>query len=870
MKILHAAIVGALMTATQGMVAPAVAMAQETTVQAYRIPAGNLDDALRQYAAQNKLQLIYSADLVKGKRSTGLTGTYTQGEALHRLLSGTGVQTQQINARTISLKPGVQKAAPPAPNKNDAPGNKEAQAEPEPEVLDAMTVTGTRIRGGTTPSPVITIGSEQIREEGFADLGEVIRSIPQNFAGGQNPGVATGAHLGGESNQNITGGSGLNLRGLGADATLTLLNGRRMAYDGFAQAVDVSSIPTEAVERLEIVPDGASAIYGSDAIGGVANVILKRDYEGVAVGARYGSTADGGLTTHEYLATAGHAWSSGGLIATYRKVSVDPIFSDQRDYTESLPDPTTIYSGTRSYSGLISAHQDLGDRVELRLDMLRSKRDQPTYAAYPGFYYYFTPGASIFLVSPSLEISLAHDWSLTAGATYGKNDNIFETYSVDATGGSLAQYGCRCNSSRSYEVSGEGPLFTSSAGEVRLAVGGGYRKNEFSSKNYVTAQTTTNGDEGVRFAYAELNAPLVGGESGIAGAHRLAATVAVRSEDYDNFGRVTTPKLGLIYDPSADFTLKASWGKSFKAPTLNQQFSERQVYLMPVSMVGGTGYAPDATALISFGSNPDLQPERARSLSASLAFHPEALPDLEAELTWFDIEFSDRVVSPLASYSIALSNPDYAKFVDYSPSPAQQKAFLDAYGTFINYVGGDYDPGKVVATVRDNYINVARQRIDGIDLSGSYRFDLGAGRLVLRGSASWLHSRQRTIVEEDERDLAGMIFNPARYRARVGAIWTSGGFSAAGFVNYASGVTSELTTVTRKTSSFTTADTTLRYDTGDDASSLSGLAFELSAQNVFNRKPPLYTPPSATYVPYDSTNYSAIGRFVNLSVSKRF
>src|SRR5690606_21184391 len=122
-----------------------------------------------------------------------------------------------------------------------------------------------------------------------------------NFTGGQNPGVLMGNVAGGGlANQNVTGGSGLNLRGLGPDASLTLLSGRRLAYGGFVQSVDISAIPVEAVERVEIVADGASAIYGSDAVGGVANVVLKRDFEGVALSARYGAASDGGLATHEY------------------------------------------------------------------------------------------------------------------------------------------------------------------------------------------------------------------------------------------------------------------------------------------------------------------------------------------------------------------------------------------------------------------------------------------------------------------------------------------------------------------------------------------------------------------------------------------
>src|SRR5690606_19798485 len=148
-----------------------------------------------------------------------------------------------------------------------------AAPSPGAATLGAVVVTGTRIRGGESASPVITIGIEDIREAGFTDLGQVIRSIPQNFSGGENPGVAAGAETGpaGIANRNVTGGSSLNLRGLGADATLTLLNGRRLAYGGYTQTVDIAAIPVEAVDRIEIVADGASAIYGSDAVAGVAN-----------------------------------------------------------------------------------------------------------------------------------------------------------------------------------------------------------------------------------------------------------------------------------------------------------------------------------------------------------------------------------------------------------------------------------------------------------------------------------------------------------------------------------------------------------------------------------------------------------------------
>src|SRR3546814_13330605 len=103
-----------------------------------------------------------------------------------------------------------------------------------------------------------------------------------------------------------------------------------MSYGSNDQAVDISAIPVEAVDRIEIVTDGASAIYGSDAVGGVRNVMLKRDFDGVAVGTRYGQAMEGGLATHDYNATADPHWTKGGLMATWTQESNAPIKRDQR------------------------------------------------------------------------------------------------------------------------------------------------------------------------------------------------------------------------------------------------------------------------------------------------------------------------------------------------------------------------------------------------------------------------------------------------------------------------------------------------------------------------------------------------------------
>lgn len=846
------------------------AQTQTAEVRSYDIPAGKLSDSLKWLGMQSRLQLLAPPELTRDLRGKSVSGAYTASQALDQLLAGSGLSYEFVNATTVVIK----KSSGPAPGKTKSSSGSSGSAgaktaaKSEPTELSTVTVTGTRIRGGTSASPVITIDAQNIREEGFTDLGEVIRSIPQNFSGGQNPGVY-GA-FGSIANQNITGGSGLNLRGLGPDASLTLLNGRRLSYGGSAQAVDISAIPVEAVERIEIVADGASAIYGSDAVGGVGNVILKRDFDGITVGTRYGTTADGGLTTREYTATGGATWSGGGLIATYKDTSTDPIYSDQRDYTKSLYAPQTIYPGSDSRSGLLSAHQFLGDFMELHLDALRTERDSLKYNAGATVYYQYLSKTTTSLMSPSIEFSLPKDWNLSVGGTWGKDEFVSGSRRfITATGAAATAYipTCYCNASRSYEIGAEGPLFTLGGGDARLAVGAGYRSNAYLERNQTTGVNGDNGDESSRFGYAELSLPLIGGDSDIAGAKRLVLTAAVRGEDYNSFGVVATPKLGLIYDPSDDFTLKASWGKSFKAPTLLQKYQSTYAFLEPSSTLGGVGYPADATAMWLGGGNPDLKAERAQTWSTSLAFHPAILPGLDAELTYFNINYVDRVVPPISSSSRALSDSANDPFIIYTPT-ADQLAEIIANYKLDNYTGAVYDPSKVVAIATNNYTNVLGQRIKGIDLSGSYRFDLRNGQLTMRGSASWLDSSQRTITAQNDFDLAGTLFNPARLNSRIAAIWTQGGFTASIFANYTGGVIDNINA--RKTASFTTIDTTLRYTTNKRSGILSGLEISLSAQNLFNRAPPFYKPLFATYVPYDSTNYSAIGRLMNVSVSKHW
>ncbi len=178
-----------------------------------------------------------------------------------------------------------------------------------PATLDTIVVTGSYIRRINTesPSPVTTIDADQIEKSGLNSIADVIRTVSADNSGTLSQ-AFSGAMAG--------GADGVALRGLTVDATLVLVDGHRMASypltdDGQRQFVDIDSLPMAIVERVEVLKDGASATYGSDAIAGVVNVILKKQFTGVEVSATAGSTDRGDGLSQRFSAIYG----SGNLAA---------------------------------------------------------------------------------------------------------------------------------------------------------------------------------------------------------------------------------------------------------------------------------------------------------------------------------------------------------------------------------------------------------------------------------------------------------------------------------------------------------------------------------------------------------------------------
>lgn len=176
-----------------------------------------------------------------------------------------------------------------------------AYAQQTPQKVEKVEVTGSNIKRTDveTVAPVDVITREQIERSGQPTIADVLRNVPANTGNSYSESF---------SNSFAPGAAGLSLRGLGQKATLVLINGRRTAGYGFAQNlqdtfVDLNSIPSSAVERIEVLKDGASAIYGSDAIAGVVNIILRKDYKGIEFTAGAGTASDNG--EYRFSATGG-------------------------------------------------------------------------------------------------------------------------------------------------------------------------------------------------------------------------------------------------------------------------------------------------------------------------------------------------------------------------------------------------------------------------------------------------------------------------------------------------------------------------------------------------------------------------------------
>lgn len=335
--------------------APAPLLAQEEARQQVSLPAQPLGASLRKVATQFGRNLSVSSELVAGRTAPAIEGHYGFEEAVTRLLRGSGLVSLPVGRGLV-----VRRAGTAAGHGDSRVIADSGAAVAEEDIV----VTGSRIRGAAPAGArVVTIDRDDIERSGYATTQQIVQALPQNFGGGPNEGTS-GYTDRNNAGANLGLGSSVNLRGLGTTSTLTLIDGNRIALGGVSGTfVDLSLIPSSAIERIEVLADGASAIYGSDAVGGVINVKLRNRFQGAESRARFGTAK--GFNEWQASQIAGVDWSSGSLMLGYEYyhrgnlAAADRGFATEDlrafggpDYRKSFANPGTIIAADGSIHGI--------------------------------------------------------------------------------------------------------------------------------------------------------------------------------------------------------------------------------------------------------------------------------------------------------------------------------------------------------------------------------------------------------------------------------------------------------------------------------------------------------------------------------------
>lgn len=458
-----------------------------------------LVDALNEWAQQTGLQLIFPNEGESNRMlATRVKGRLTPQAALDKVIAGTTLTYEFLNARMVVIQendrinePVLQsdedvyaeafRPRPPGEG-GDVAADRGKPTSYNDMLLASMVVTGTHIRGVVSAgSRVELLDQGDIDATGYTTIQNVLTSIPANLGGGPSEDFNGGVTMG-----NVNRGSSINLRGLGANATLVLVNGRRQAASGEKGAfIDVSSIPTSAVSRVEVLTDGASAVYGSDAVGGVVNIVLRDKFEGAESRARYGIASDS--RERQVSQIFGDVWDRGSALFGYQFYDREALNQSARRYsasedkrnqggddfrsylsnpgnildpatslpayaipsgqtgtslkvTDLLPGVVNLQSYTEGmdllplqqmHSAFASAHWQVGENLSLRADARYSRREMETrYITIPGVI--SVPASNPFFVDPfggSAYVLVAYNFSEDFGRVMlsGRTDTFSGT-----------------------------------------------------------------------------------------------------------------------------------------------------------------------------------------------------------------------------------------------------------------------------------------------------------------------------------------------------------------------------------------------------------------------------------------------------------
>ncbi|TAJ70836.1 MAG: TonB-dependent receptor [Phenylobacterium sp.] len=773
------------------MASPASA---QDVVANFNIASQPMQGALNALSAQSGVRLLYPYDRVSGLTSPAVKGRMPTRTALGHIIAGAPLRVAMAQKDLIALSASTPQAglirtasvgpiyatAAAATVQDEGAG---APARP-PAVQDVETVVVTGIRGAPrtiidSPTPIDSFTAADLEKSGRAGVFQALQTLAPSF----NLPFRAG---GGTSTIIATGG----LRGLNPDQTLVLVNGKRRHKTSLINAVsslyngsvpaDLDMIPTAAIERIEVLRDGAAAQYGSDAIAGVINIILKGDTNAGSLSATYGlnfDRKDGDLT--QYAFNKGFTFGEAGFInvslnykdqrLSNRAYPIDPsiqlfpLVGGARDPREAtidrlvtknfgqLPQTNTTFGFSGGYDFGKIALYGFGTYSKRESDLPFTYRTPNNVNTTPALYPLgYRPNEVVneddFEFTGGMKGDLGGwDWDLSTG--YGKNKAKLHTSNTEnASLGPASPKTFYIGTLQSDEVTSNLDVtrgFDLGSSQLQVSFGAQYRREGYKilagePASYaeglyrapagqpfagVAPQTGAQATPGFRPADASTShrdSKAVYGELGWDATERLFIGAAARYEDYsDSSGDTLTGKLTGRYEVNDWFSLRGAISNGFRAPGLAQQHYAatssqfRTVNGVPNQLLLIKTLPVSAPEAIALGARP-LTPEKSKNISGGFTLQP--LSGLDITVDGYQIEVDNRIAITSTLTGTAVSN------------------ILISKG-----LSGDLSA--------QYYTNAIDTRTRGIDVVGTYRYDLGDwGRLRANAGFNYGKTKIRNII----------------------------------------------------------------------------------------------------------------------------
>jgi iron complex outermembrane recepter protein len=892
-----------------------------------------------------------------------------------------------------------------------------AAANADDEQEQNIVVTGTLIRGiAPAGSQVLGVTAEEGKANGAVSTNQLLSNLPQigNFFNSVQYGAST--TIGSNGSNPI---ARPNLRGLpggntsGGAQTLVLLNGHRVTPLGTQQlAVDPDFIAPLVIQRVEAMTDGGSAVYGSDALGGVLNFITRDRFDGVQVEARTGFAKS--YTSYDFGGIAGKDWGSGSAYIAYRYSKTDDIFGADRDFVSrfdpltGLPtgrvcangvnvsatgtgavtsttyvtngtglavggpircdfsDDVTVLPSVKSHNVFASLVQDLNDRIRFDVKFYYARRDilasngvlgngqlgtgaetavtlqptNPSYRPFPVGDANFGRAQTVrfslanllgprsatqetdlntWNITPQFTIDIGANWQLRTLFNYGRGTVDFDNLQVNnprgagplttlVASGALNPYnptaanaaaivahdiGIAKNEYFNYRGIVDGPIFTLPAGDVRVAVGAEYSKDNFNRQttnaNTYALLPPVSYSQSVKSVFGELLVPLLGGgDSGMS----LDLSASGRYDDYNDVGDTFNPKFGVTFKPFEMLSLRGSWGKSFNSPTPADQIGIVASAAAPVPAaflqfppatpgICGVSGLPSCSAsgvagVFLSGTTPGLTPQTAKNWSVGADFEP--VKSLKFSLSYYEIDLNGTIGRPVTGAILTDFYQGYPDLWLFQPTGQQVAAILATLppaGVGVGLVNptstsqaqinlGVATPVQVLLDTR--VTNLGRTKLKGLDFAMSYRMETGFGGIDGRVAGNY-RLTQETQTRPGRPIFDNLAFDTPKYTltAVVGA--DVGKFRGQATWNHTPGYARSANPANQaRISAFNIVNLFFKYDVGGEGIG-KDLSLSLSVSNVLDQDSPLFL--DAGQPGYVTGNFT-IGRQFQFGISKKF